>query len=229
VQAALAQAQPLLQAEKYKAALVLTFSGYAGLLRHQRDLLTPWLARSAPSERASADATVETAHAALLKALDSAVRAPNHDAGAVKNLNELASATPLEALNAQRLRLVAEQADLPNPVPIAALVRTTACPKAVPPPLDRQKPSLGSDFPASEEFYPATPKSQRVTGPVTVDLLVSDTGCPVRAEIGRSSGDPALDQGALDLAMAGHYVPGSKNGQAVPGELRFRVKFEFKD
>jgi len=231
VKAALAQAEPLLQAEKYKAAVVPELSGYAALFAYHRGLLAPWLMRAAPSERASADATVQSAYSALVKALDSAVRAPNYDAKARGRLNELASEAALEALNAQRLRLIAEQAELelPNPVPVDALVRTTACPPAVPPSPDRQRPGLGSDFPASEEFYPATPKSQRVTGPVTVSLLVSDTGCPVRAEVDRSSGDPALDLGALELAMAGHYVPGSKDGRAVPGELRFKVKFEFKD
>lgn len=228
VTAALAKAQPLLRAEKYKAGAVLAFVGYAGLFHYHRKLLAPWLARAVPAEQTSADAVIASANAALVKALDGAIQAAEYDLNLSRKLSELTLA-PVKTLDAQRLRLVAEQARFPNPVPIAPMVRTSACPPAVPPSPDRQKPGLGSNFPASEDFYPAEPKGEKVTGPVTVHVLISDTGCPVRAEIGRSSGDPTLDKGALDLAMAGHYVPGSKGGQAVPGELRFRVKFELED
>ena len=228
VETTIAEATPLLAAERYKAAVLMAFSYSATSITYQRTLLDPWLERAQPAERTTADQQTDAGHGALTKALADAVRAKKYEAGYVKTFADSAHKS-LDALNAQRLRLVKEQASMPNPISIPPVSRATSCPEAVPPAKDRERPSLGGDFPSSENFYPAFAKRAQVQGAVTLRTSISDTGCLMRAEIAESSGDRTLDQGALELAMAGSYVPGSKDGKAIPGEMKFRVKFELQD
>jgi TonB family protein len=228
LQATIAEASALLAAEKYKVGVLMTFSYAAGSVTYQRSLLDPWLARAAPAERTSADQQTDAGHGALVKALGEAARAKKYDAAYVKAMND-SSHPLLDALNAQRLRLIKEQASLPNPISLPPVSRATSCPDPVPPAKDRDRPSLGSNFPSSEDFYPAAVKRALVQGSVTLHTMISETGCLMRAEVVESSGDQALDQGALELAMAGRFVPGSKDGKAVAGEMKFRVKFELRD
>jgi hypothetical protein len=44
-----------------------------------------------------------------------------------------------------------------------------------------------------------------------------------------TSGVAELDEGALNLAMAGSYLPAAAGDKAAPGTLMFRVKFEQAD
>jgi periplasmic protein TonB len=146
-------------------------------------------------------------------------------------LKELGTSTipALKALNARRLRLVSEQAEQSNPIALSAVTRSTACPAPVAPVAGKEKPTLGQDFPSSEDYYPWMSKTAQAEGKVTVRATISDTGCVVRAEISGTSGVRDLDQGALALAMDGSYAPGSKDGKAVPGELMFRINFEMHE
>jgi TonB family protein len=66
-------------------------------------------------------------------------------------------------------------------------------------------------------------------GAVLVRVLVSDTGCPERAEVARTSGAAELDDGALALALDGVYVPRAREGVVLPGETTFRVSFQLND
>jgi len=228
VDAALAEVTPLLAAERYKAAVLLAFSYAAGSVTYQRTLLDPWIKRAPPAELTSADQQADAGYNALIKALADSVRAKKYESGYTKLFTDT-SRNSLSALNAQRLRLVKEQASLPNPIGIPPVSRLTSCPDPVPPAKDRERPSLGSGFPSSEEFYPALAKRAQVQGAVTLLTSITDTGCLARAEIAESSGDRTLDQGALELAMAGSFVPGSIDGHSIPGEMKFRVKFELQD
>jgi outer membrane biosynthesis protein TonB len=46
-----------------------------------------------------------------------------------------------------------------------------------------------------------------------------------------SSGQNQLDEGAIKVAKSGSgkYIPPTKDGKAVPGCIKFRVKFDLKD
>ena len=45
-----------------------------------------------------------------------------------------------------------------------------------------------------------------------------------------SSGQNQLDEGAINVAKSGSgkYIPPTKDGKAVPGCIKFRVKFDLR-
>jgi TonB family protein len=135
---------------------------------------------------------------------------------------------PAAFFNTERERLVKAQAELPNPVAVSPRERgDKPCPAPVPPTKGRDKPSLGANFPSSEGFYPPAAKQNDVQGAVTLRATISETGCIQRAEVVGTSGVAELDEGALNLAMAGSYVPAAGPGdKPKAGALMFRVKFE---
>jgi TonB family protein len=44
--------------------------------------------------------------------------------------------------------------------------------------------------------------------------------------IAQSSGSARLDEGALSLARAGRYVPGSEDGKPIDDCFEFRIRFQ---
>jgi protein TonB len=109
-----------------------------------------------------------------------------------------------------------------RPVPMAP--PPPPAPKAV------KKPTLGKNFPASEDYYPAASKRLGEEGAPTVKVCIGPNGkLTEEPSIATSSGSARLDEGAIKLAKAGRYVAGSVDGQATTDCLNFRVKFELKN
>ena len=225
----LAQATPLLNAEKYRAMVVVSYGNNEGMLLYHRDTLKPWLDRATDADRSAADATLESAQNALLAAFETSLQSDSPNLTAAMALMSHASVENLEALNSMRLRLVETQSSLPNPTPVAPAIRSDVCPARVPPATDRSAPSLAKDFPAAESYYPRFLRSAWIAGPVVVRATIADSGCVLRAAVETTSGSADLDWAGLQLAMDGRYIAGSRDGQAVPGEVRFRIIFETHD
>lgn len=109
-----------------------------------------------------------------------------------------------------------------KPVPMA--------PPPPPPPKVVKRPSLGRNFPNTEDYYPASSKRLGEEGSATVKVCVGPNGkLSEDPTIAQSSGNARLDEGALKLAKAGRYVAGSVDGQPSTDCLSFRVKFELRN
>ena len=232
LQHTLDEASALLTAENTKGYLIVMFLSAQGPVNYHQYQLGPWLARATDADRQGINDRVTAAYATLSKALEESIR--QHDADNLPATSERfmkVLAEPVAFFNAERARLVKAQADQPNPVAVSARTRgDKACPAPVPPVKGRERASLGADFPSSEAFYPAAAKQNDVEGSVTLRVTISETGCVQKAEVAGTSGVAQLDDGALDLAMAGSYVPAAGPGdKPTAGTLMFRVKFEQPD
>lgn len=89
-------------------------------------------------------------------------------------------------------------------------------------------PSPGPGFPNSESFYPVEALRSAQQGLATVHVCVDAQGkLSHAASLAASSGIPALDVAAIEVATAGsgHYTAGTRNGVSVPGCVDFRVNF----
>lgn len=233
LQKTLDEASAILTAERAKASAITTFLGAQEPVIYHQYQLGPWLTRATDADRAGINDRVVATYERLLKELDAVVKLPepeNPTATTQRFYKVLAE--PVAFFNAERARLVKAQQDMPSPV-AAVPPRTRgdkACPAPVPPTKGRDRPSLAPDFPSSEAFYPAAAKQNDVEGAVTLRVAISETGCIQRAEVAGTSGVARLDEAALDLAMAGSYVPAAAaDGKPTAGTMLFRVKFEQPD
>jgi len=69
-------------------------------------------------------------------------------------------------------------------------------------------------------------------GSVVVQVCVDTKGyLTEEPTVVASSGQNQLDEGAIKLAKlgSGKYIPPTKDGKAVPGCIKFRIKFALKD
>jgi TonB family protein len=230
LQKTLDEAAGLLTAERVKAfAISMFMNAQAPVIYHQYQL-GPWLARATDADRQAINDRVVATYERLAKELEEVVKVNDPD-----NLGETVQrfykliAEPIAFFNAERARLVKAQAELPTPITVSARTRVNdkPCPAPVPPTKGRDKPGLAPDFPSSESFYPPGARRNDVQGAVTLRVSISETGCIKQAEIAGTSGVSELDEGALNLAMAGRYIPAAGPGdKPVAGTLMFRVKFE---
>jgi periplasmic protein TonB len=124
--------------------------------------------------------------------------------------------------------------DIPMETQTTAISNVTdkPAPAVVAPPAPRvvMAPAKIGRMPSSEDYYPAASKRAEEQGSATVRVCVDAkgklTGDP---QIAQSSGFPRLDEGAVKLARAGRYQPGTANGQPQEQScVSFRVKFEIK-
>jgi protein TonB len=72
--------------------------------------------------------------------------------------------------------------------------------------------------------YPALARRVRLTGTVTVSMIVSEHGEPLEPTI-EESGGPILDKAVLDAVKGWHFEPARKNGVRVRVRWTVRQKF----
>ena len=103
-------------------------------------------------------------------------------------------------------------------------------PPPVAPPVAAGTPAKIGRMPSSEDYYPAASKRAEEQGSVTLKVCVDNKGKIIgNPSVVTSSGFERLDEGAVKLARAGRYQPGTVGGQAAPEScVSFRVKFEIK-
>lgn len=111
---------------------------------------------------------------------------------------------------------------------------TTARPKPAPPPpraVKRVSPRPDPKrFPSTDEYYPASAKRLGQEGSPVVRACVGANGrLTENPTVSQSSGTPALDEGAIRVAKAGRYFPGTEDGKPVPMCFQFKVTFHLKD
>jgi TonB family protein len=232
LQHTLDEASAIFTAEQTKGYILVMFLAAQAPVTFHQYQLGPWLARATDADRQAINDRVIATYDRLSKELTEVIKTPDPDnLTAVSQRFANVTAEPLEFFNTERERLVKEQADQPNPVAVSPRTRgNKPCPAPVPPVKGRARASLAQDFPSSESFYPPNVKQNDVEGSVTLRVTISETGCIQKAEVAGTSGVGQLDEGALDLAMAGSYVPAAGPGdKPVASTMMFRVKFEQPD
>jgi TonB family protein len=229
LQKTLDAAATILTAERVKAFAVSVFmNAQAPVVYHQYQL-GPWLARATDQDRQGVNDRVSATYTQLAKALDEVLKLhePENPAITVQRFFKLI-ADPVTFFNSERERLVKAQGSLPSPVSVTPRTRgDKACPPPVSASKGHDKPSLGPDFPAADTYYPPAAKANGVEGAVTLRVSISESGCIQRAEVAGTSGVAELDDAALNLAMAGNYVPAAGAGdKGTAGTMLFRVRFQ---
>jgi len=121
--------------------------------------------------------------------------------------------------------------DMPVEAPAtSAITAVAATPHAPAPPVHvgtHKAPTTAKNFPNSEDYYPAASKRLNEEGAPTVHVCVgANSKLTAAPTIAQSSGSARLDDGALNLAKAGRYVPGSDDGKPIDGCFDFRIKFQ---
>src|SRR5215475_2386475 len=106
------------------------------------------------------------------------------------------------------------QIQMPVEAPATTAITAVAATPHPPPPVhvgNRRPPQTAKNFPNSEDYYPPASKRLNEEGAPTVHVCVGANGkltsVPV---IKQCLGSARLDEGALNLAKAGLYVPGTE-------------------
>ncbi len=73
--------------------------------------------------------------------------------------------------------------------------------------------------------YPELAKRHRVTGIVTVSMIISEKGSPEELEVVESGGD-VLDEAVLRAVATWKFEPALRDGKPVP--IRWRVRQHFR-
>jgi periplasmic protein TonB len=76
--------------------------------------------------------------------------------------------------------------------------------------------------------YPPAARRSGEEGTVTLKVLVSAEGAPVRVELDQSSGSAPLDSAALDAVKGWRFVPARRGAQNVEGWVRVPVVFRLE-
>ncbi|MEJ1966605.1 MAG: TonB family protein [Gammaproteobacteria bacterium] len=225
------EASALFSVEHGKVLALSLFQSAQSVISFHQYQLGPWLARATDQDRQGIHDRVATTYEVLSKDFAELIALPEPMAPrpmAQRFFGRLVE--PAAFFNSERARLIKAQASLPSPVTVSPRNRgDKPCPAPVPPDKTRDKPSLARDFPSSEGFYPPKAKFNDLEGSVTLRVSISATGCIEHAEVAGTSGVADLDEGALNLAMAGSYIPGAAGDKGAPGTMMFRVKFEQQD
>ena len=226
----LAEAEPLIRAELYKSFVVMGYWAMEDNVAYQMKLLQPWLDRASPEERKTVSDRVEGTYEALKKSYAAALESKEYSvaSGPASGLVTTMDGAS-RFLDEERISLVKQQESLPIPFNVAPLKREQPCTLSIAPKLGASKASIAvSEFPPSEQYYPAEMKRRGVSGNVIVNVEVSTLGCAETAKIVGSSGVKELDEAGLKYAMDGHFVPAAEADKAVPGSIVFRIAFSLR-
>ena len=95
----------------------------------------------------------------------------------------------------------------------------------------RQPPRPGPDFPNLAAYYPMEARRAGQQGSVVIHFCVDPHGRLTEPpSLGGSSGNDVLDNAAINLASAasGHYLPGSRGGEAIASCSNFKITFQLR-
>jgi len=124
--------------------------------------------------------------------------------------------------------------DIPvEAAPSTAITDVTDKHVAAPPPAhvsNRTNPSTGKNFPNSADYYPAASMRLGEEGSTQVHVCVGPNGKPSEEPtVAKTSGSARLDEGAVKLAKAGRYNPGTEDGKPTTACINFSIKFQLKN
>lgn len=190
-------------------------------LRRQRQLLEHWGAQ-APELLAASEARLQPLQTRLTQSYSPRMSA--EELGT--QFKEL-----LDTYNRERIRIagvVSARQDAAAQV-AASRDRSLPCPAAAPGALllTGDHPATPAASVAIDQFYPRNASSDGISGVVLTSLKISSQGCMEHGDVVGSSGSPALDDAALEVAEHVGFRPAVHNGQAVDSIMRMRFTFAF--
>jgi TonB family protein len=113
--------------------------------------------------------------------------------------------------------------------PVAASRPAASVPESAPPPLVAElgDPGVSPPKKISGEFarYPEAARRRKVSGIVTVSMVISETGIPQELQV-IESGGPLLDQAVLKAVSEWRFEPASRDSRPV--RLRYRMRQHFR-
>jgi protein TonB len=122
------------------------------------------------------------------------------------------------------------QIQMPVEAPATTAITAVAATNKPPPPVvhySSKTPPKGKRFPDTEDYYPAASKRLGEEGVATVRMCVAPNGKLAEAPaVTRSSGSARLDEGALNLAKAASYTPGTEDGKPVLDCFSVNIRFK---
>lgn len=77
--------------------------------------------------------------------------------------------------------------------------------------------------------YPDDARAEGIEGRVVVRVTISKEGAAIRPEVVVSSGDPRLDQAAIDSILAWKFKPATINGMKEAVDVQIPLKFQLVD
>ncbi len=213
LQKTIAAAAPLIADQKFRFIAVLGYPAQMSMFDAHRTALSPWLERASDADRTKADQLFAAGEREVRARLDEIIQSPDHTLQALMRAPS-AGRSSREKLNELRLNLVDAQQALPNPVSIEPRVNLAPRPPPAQSLSPRELPSIDiANFPASDPYYPVEERRADIEGSPVVRANASDAGCVLKVEIASTSGSAALDSAAPNYALAGRYLPASKDGR----------------
>lgn len=77
--------------------------------------------------------------------------------------------------------------------------------------------------------YPDDARAEGIEGQVVVRVTISKEGAAIRPEVVVSSGDPRLDQAAIDSILAWKFKPATINGMKEAVDVQIPLQFQLVD
>ena len=233
MQKSLDRAATLIEAERYRATVLWLYWWFQPLIDAHAQNLAALEARLPSDDAAARRARITPAVEAFAATLGTAMNAATQDISQQDAAGEalMAAAQPVfAAYNKERGQLaglVSAEERSQDKTPLSR-VREGPCPEPVPP-SGRDKAVPAHGFPDAASFYPASSRREYFEGAVVIAADISATGCIEKAEVHSSSGVSELDEGALELALQGKYVPAGHDNQGVASRSLFRIQFRLKE
>lgn len=123
----------------------------------------------------------------------------------------------------------------PPPTVIIAETTTETVPPGpptppAPPAPPRNVTSAGYAFrPNTDDYYPSASRSLQEEGSTRIRLCYDERGRAETVDVDEGSGYSRLDEAAIRYGKAVRIRPGTEEGKAVKGCVRFSVKFSLKN
>ena len=107
---------------------------------------------------------------------------------------------------------------------VAGVILLGGCEGPIQAPAIAPTQPLAVDTPPPE--YPAQLACDDIGGTVGLIMEIGVDGSPVNIRVENSSGQPALDQSAMDTVRTWTFRPATRNGKPVTTDLRVPVTFD---
>lgn len=224
-----AQAQPLLESELSKFAVISNYWMMHEAMVYHEQLLEPLLETATDADRETVRAHIRETHEYMVTLLQEGIEESTDQAkGATVARILKAKMDALGFFNERRVALAAHAGGA-NRAPSRSRNRHVPCPPPATTTSGNKDPRIAPDNTPPESLYPDRAKRMGVEGPVVLRVRVSEAGCMESADVVGSAGDADLDESALAWAENASYLPAVKDGKAAAGSFLFKVKFEIVD